>query len=104
MKKSSETLARRREELIATINAQRELMAQCTQGMTSNLSVFESGMNFVRKIKLHPIVAAVAVGGLLVVIKPRHIFSILQAGLGVWQTVRAVSPGLQNLFGNNRNR
>lgn len=90
--KSPEVLALRREELIARIHNQRALFTSQSRHVTGSLNWVNLGLNMVNRLKKNP-VAITALVAALFVIKPRRVFALASAGVGIWKTVRMVMQG-----------
>ncbi len=84
---TSESLASHREEIIARITAQRTAFAFQNETVIRTLGGVDLGVSLVHRIKKSPVMM-MALVAVVVVIKPRRIFSLVNTGMAIWQTVR----------------
>lgn len=90
-------LAQRRTELIARCAEQRDVLSVQNQSLTQATSTLDHGLTVVRRIKHHPL----AMAGIIlavVIIKPRRLLALARTGLVTWQTLRTVTPILQDML------
>jgi hypothetical protein len=90
MIKYSEELACQRDLLIARCASQRNALTVQGQALVGKLTAFDIGLTLFERLKKNPAwIAGLIVG--LVVIKPRRLLPMLETGLLVWQSMRALT-------------
>ena|SRR5437899_2758011 len=97
----SELLARRREEIIARSAVQRRALQTQGQSLSKTLSAVDVGLDVLQRIKRHPGWVVGAIVG-LIVLKPRRVLPLVEAGTVAWQAFRAVAPAWQRIMARRR--
>jgi hypothetical protein len=98
---SAEKLARRREELLAISEVQRQLLILEYQALNTELTTARQGLNraleLLRQIRSNPLIFA-GLGMALVLIKPSRIGRAFQQTQTFWQRIRLILPLLMPLL------
>ena len=96
MQMKAEQLARRRQALIARSEAQRSAMGQHAHSLSHAISILDSTLAILRRIRQHPgWIIGLVIG--VIVIKPRRLSGFLQGSATALRTWRTVAPVVQRL-------
>ncbi|MEO8599573.1 MAG: YqjK-like family protein [bacterium] len=90
-------LAQRRTELIARCAQQRDALSTQKQSLMHITSTLDYGLTLARRIKNNPLAAA-GIMAAVVIIKPRRLLALARTSLVTWQTLRTVTPLLQDML------
>ncbi|WP_394780967.1 YqjK family protein [Undibacterium sp.] len=84
-------LQQRRQALLAKSDQQRKDFAVQAAQARQSLTLADTGLRIISKIKQHPLLVAGAVAA-AIALKPRRLFSIFNKGLIAWRIWQGIRP------------